>query len=309
VNGDRLLNRCWDYPNALKPITRQFDLFHICDHSYAHLVHILPSDRTGVYCHDLDAFRSLLEPTQEPRPPAYRAMAQHILTGLQQAALVFYSTDEIRRQLEHYRLVDPARLVHAPLGVAPEFTPDAIETLSDPPFILHVGSCIPRKRIDVLLAVFTQLRQRHPHLQLVKVGGTWSREQAQQVAQLGDAVQHYPQLSRSQIARLYRRAAVVLLTSEAEGFGLPLIEALSCGAIVVVSDLPVLREVSVGTAIYCSIGNINAWVETVDAVLRDRRLAPERSLRLASTRRYSWKTHAAKISQAYLRLIAESQVV
>src|SRR2546422_55948 len=64
---DRALNRFWDYPRWLRPKRTDFDLFHVIDHSYAHLVHELPSHRTIVTCHDLDTFRSVLVPDQEPR--------------------------------------------------------------------------------------------------------------------------------------------------------------------------------------------------------------------------------------------------
>lgn len=252
-NGDRLCNRYWDYPRYLRHQRDQFQLFHISDHSYAHLVHSLPPERTGVFCHDLDTFRCLLEPDQEPRPGWFKAIARRILAGLQKAAVVFHTTQQVRAEIEAYHLVDPDRLVQAPLGIAAEFSPTAFPT--DPlnplplgitsPFILHVGSCIPRKRVDVLLDVFAQLQLTQPNLKLVKVSGDWSEGQRSQIEQLGIAAQitHLQNLERCQIAELYRRAAVVLLTSEAEGFGLPLIEALACGAIVVASDIPVFREV------------------------------------------------------------------
>src|SRR5262249_39942696 len=67
INADRLLNRLWDYPRFLSRRAREFDLFHLCDHSYAQLLHSLPPGRTGVFCHDLDTFRCLLEPEREPR--------------------------------------------------------------------------------------------------------------------------------------------------------------------------------------------------------------------------------------------------
>ena len=72
-NADRLLNRLWDYPSRLGNRAAEFDLFHVCDHSYAQLVHALPAGRTGVYCHDLDAFRCLLGPDSEQRPRWFRA--------------------------------------------------------------------------------------------------------------------------------------------------------------------------------------------------------------------------------------------
>lgn len=306
-NGDRLLNRFWDYPNYLKKIANQFDVFHVCDHTYAQLVHELPANRTGVYCHDIDAFRSLIEPEREPRPRWYRAMSQRILDGLQKAAIVFYSTQTVRQQLEQYQLVNPGRLVHAPYGIAPEFSIEDIELLPETiqsPFVLHVGSCIPRKRIDVLLDVFAELNRFYPELQLVKVSGEWTEEQNQQLDQLNirSKTIHLQNLPTSTIAALYRRAEVVLLTSEAEGFGLPLIESLACGAIAIVSDLPVFREVAQDAALYCPVGDISAWVNAIVTVLNHPNQAPARSRRLEIASQYSWQRHADTIRQAYLRL-------
>ncbi len=53
---DRVLNRFWDYPRWLEPQARDFDVFHIVDHSYAHLATVLPPGSAIVTCHDLDAF-------------------------------------------------------------------------------------------------------------------------------------------------------------------------------------------------------------------------------------------------------------
>ena len=64
---DRALNRWWDYPRHVNRIAGGFDVFHVVDHSYAQLVHRLPAARTVVTCHDLDTFRSILRPEEEPR--------------------------------------------------------------------------------------------------------------------------------------------------------------------------------------------------------------------------------------------------
>lgn len=309
-NGDRLLNRFWDYPQHLPHCIPQFDAFHLCDHSYAHLVKGLPTQRTGVFCHDLDTFRCLLEPGQEPRPRWFRLMARRILTGLQQAAVVFYSTGAVRQQIEAYRLVSPDRLVYSPYGIAPEFCPAAEPTASLPlpagPFLLHVGSTISRKRMDVLLEVFAGVRAVRPDLHLVKVGGAWTEGQRQQIDRLGigSAILHLQNLDRGPIAALYRRAALVLLPSEAEGFGLPLVEALACGAIVLASNIPVLREVGGPAVVYCPVGEVSAWIGSVLHLLHDPQQAPPASLRLAQANRYSWAHHARTIATTYQQLVS-----
>ena len=108
-----------------------------------------------------------------------------------------------------------------------------------PPDLLHVGSTIPRKRIDVLLEVVAAVRRAEPGARLLKAGGSLTAEQERLARSLGlaDAVVTLPFLTRRTLAALYRRAAVVLQPSEAEGFGLPVAEALACGVPIVASDL------------------------------------------------------------------------
>jgi glycosyltransferase involved in cell wall biosynthesis len=312
-NADRMLNRWGGYPLFLRRRLTEFAAFHVCDHSYAHLVHWLPRESTGVYCHDLDAFHCLLEPGGTTRPRWFRAMMRLVLCGLQQAAVVFHNTLEVRRQIEQHGLVDPERLVHAPLGVAPEFVP-AVETdeasrdsfPQQEPFLLHVGSCIPRKRIDVLLAVFAGVREKVPDLRLVQVGGEWHPTHHEQMNRLGitDAVAQTEGLTRCAIAKLYRRAELILQTSEAEGFGLPVIEALACGAIVVASDIPALREVGGEAVAYCPVGEVPSWIETVLQLLQGKKQPPDSAVRMAQAQRYSWSSHARTIVAAYERLLS-----
>jgi len=275
----------------------------------------LPADRTGVYLHDLDAFRSLLEPDREPRPRWFRLMQRRVLTGLQKAAVVFHTTQAVRAQIERHGLVDPARLVHAPNGVCAEFTPDEPDPPPDlpaaidrRPFLLHVGTCNPRKRIDVLLDTFAAVRARWPDLRLVKVGGEWADDHRRRIDRLGLApsLHHLTGIDRVTLAALYRRAAVVLQPSEAEGFGIPVAEALACGAAVIASDLPVLREVGGDVVLYCPVGDVPAWADTVIRLLDSPTSAPPVAKRLAHAARFSWAAQARTIVDAYLRLLGRA---
>jgi hypothetical protein len=63
-NLDRLVNRFYHYPRFLRDIAKEFDVFHILDHSYAHLALSLPLGQTVATCHDTDAFRILWEGSQ-----------------------------------------------------------------------------------------------------------------------------------------------------------------------------------------------------------------------------------------------------
>jgi glycosyltransferase involved in cell wall biosynthesis len=311
-NLDRLMNRLVTYPRYVRAnVSGRFDCYHVCDHSYSQLVHVLPAEITGVFCHDLDTFRCVLEPTRDPRPRWFRKMAGHILRGMQRAAIVFYASGAVRDDIMRHQLIDPSRLVHAPLAPAPEFTahpenerPGGLPAwIGSRPFVLHVGSCIPRKRVDVLLDVFARLSARDRELVLVQVGGEWTAAQRQQSDRLGarERVIQLRGLPRAQVAALYRQARVVLLPSESEGFGLPAIEALACGAALIASDLPALREVAGGAAIFCPVGDVDAWTHRAERALNGD--APTRELRLKQAAMFSWRRHASIIREAYLRLL------
>src|SRR3954471_13727588 len=122
LGADRMAGRLWDYPRIASTLRERFDLFHVVDHSYAQLVHQLPADRTLVTCHDLDTFRSVLEPEREPRSAPFRAMTRRILGGLRQAGHVACDTEATRRLLiERARFSeDKTSVVHN--GLHPSFT-------------------------------------------------------------------------------------------------------------------------------------------------------------------------------------------
>ena len=280
-NADRFVNRFWDYPQLAKQISKQFDLFHVVDHSYGQLVHRLPAERTVITCHDLDTFQCLLVPQQERRSLLFRRMISRTLSGFRRAAWVTCDSVATRAQLLAHNLVRADRAVVVPNGVhpscSPEPNPEADARLAkmigtesgDQIDLLHVGSTIPRKRIDVLLQVFSRVRDVFPKARLLRVGGDFSAKQTQRVRELklDGSILVLPEIDRSILAALYRRASLVLLPSEREGFGLPAVEALACGTPVVASDLNVLREVGGNAAHYCPVGEVAIWNEKVIELL------------------------------------------
>jgi len=317
---DRIANRLWDYPRVARGLADRFDLFHVVDHSYSQLVHGLPTDRTLVTCHDLDTFRSVLEPEMEPRSAWFRAMSRHILEGLKKAGHVACDTDATRDAVIRKAGVDAERASVVHNGPHPSCTPipdvpaerEATRLLGRPSQtidVLHVGSTIPRKRIDVLLRIVADVRRRRPSLRLIRVGGPFTAEQRALARDLGilDAVLVLPVLDRSTLAAVYRRSVLVLMPSEREGFGLPVLEALACGTPVVASDIPSLREVAAAAATYCAVEDLAAWTRTVERLIDERTVAPAQWTlrRQAAERRaaaFSWSQYAANVVSIYTRL-------
>jgi glycosyltransferase involved in cell wall biosynthesis len=317
LNTDRLLGRHLAYPLWLLRARRGCDVFHVVDHSYAHLVRHLPAGRAVVTCHDLDAFRSLLPATGEIRSAAFRAMMRRVLRGMRAAAAVVCDSAVVRDEILRYGLVDPARLSVVPLPAHPDFSPErdadaGVKAASllglqkeGTVEVLHVGSTAPRKRIDVLLRAFRQLRDAVPGATLVRVGGELTPELAALADALGVSVRSLPPLDRRTLAAVYRRAAVVLVPSEREGFGLPVAEALACGAPVVASDLPVLREVGRDAAAYADVGDADALAGAAASVLAataGEGDAGRRARAASVTDRLSLAAYARGMGEVYARV-------
>ena len=315
---DRVINRFWDFPRWLRRRAGDFDVFHVADHSYAHLVHVLPADRTVVFCHDADAFMAFFGDRRHPSLLP-RIMSRRVLDGLRRAARVLCISASTRDTLHEHHLVDPSRTEIVPLGVHPSCTPQpdpaadrlAAELLGpeESTDIVHVGSTIPRKRIDVLLRVLASLVPACPRVRLLRVGGPFTPEQFALAASLGvdHRIVHLPHLERPTLASIYRRADAVLLTSEREGFGLPIVEALACGTPVVASDIPVCREVGGDAVTYCPLGDGEQWRSSVLELVAERHRAPDRrEARRARgfdrARAFSWDEVARRSVNVYRHL-------
>jgi len=181
-------------------------------------------------------------------------------------------------------------------------------------WLLNVGSSMPRKRLDLLLRVLAAVRKeagkKVANVRLLRVGEKLTAEQRQLARQLGveSAVVELGSLSRQALAAAYRWARLLVHTAEAEGFGLPLIEAMACGCQVIASDLPVLREVGGAAATYRAVGDIEGWRDAIvealavaDA-LEERHFDREKAF--ANAARFSWSENAARTARVYEQVLS-----
>src|SRR5919106_133528 len=90
---ERIAHRFWDYPRWLRA-QQASDVYHIVDHSYAHLASELPVGRVITTCHDTDAFRGLLRGRRESILPV--VAVKRVLSGLRRAAFVVCDSESAR---------------------------------------------------------------------------------------------------------------------------------------------------------------------------------------------------------------------
>jgi glycosyltransferase involved in cell wall biosynthesis len=148
------------------------------------------------------------------------------------------------------------------------------------PYIVHLGTLEPRKGILDLLSAWEALVGTDAAAPDLVLAGTLGWQPRPLLSRLkrspyADRVHRPGYVSDGDARALLRHAEVFVLASEAEGFGLPLAEAMASGAACVASDVPALREVAGEAAVLVPPGS----VEALAAALR-RALEPEESARL-----------------------------
>jgi glycosyltransferase involved in cell wall biosynthesis len=318
--ADRVFNRFWLYRRALLGSVRRCDLFHVVDHSYAHLALALPARRTIVTCHDTDTFRGFITPGAiDTGLPAF--LVRRLAAGLRRAAIVACPSRATADDLLAAGLASPAQIVVVPNGADPapvDGNPEreAAQLLASPATtidILHVGSTIPRKRLDLLLDAFALISAGRPEVRLVRVGGPFTAEQRAHAARLGITARTLvlPFVSRDTLHAVYRRAALLVITSDREGFGLPVVEAMSSGLPVLARDLPVFREVAGDTAVFVDSSDPRAWAEAAAPLLEERTAAPGLwATRVDAVRaraaRFSWTRYAEEMAGVYASVAARA---
>ena len=111
-------------------------------------------------------------------------------------------------------------------------------------------------------------------------------------------------MSKEQLAVAYQNAALLLQPSATEGFGLPVIEAMARGCVVVASDIAPLREAGGSSAEYCATADIPTWSATVTRLLHERETSPDQwDARKRDARRhasaYTWPENANRTVTLY----------
>jgi glycosyltransferase involved in cell wall biosynthesis len=170
-----------------------------------------------------------------------------------------------------------------------------------PPYVFYLGQWKAYKNLPMLLDAFKMVRETHPNAQLVIAGDDPRHPEVRQLAAgLPEGSVVLPgRLPESAVPDLYRGAAVVVLPSKAEGFGLPVIEAMACGVPVICSDLPVLRELADGVATFCDPNDPAAFARAIAQILDAPTTTRARQLGIERAQRFTWERSARQTVQAY----------
>lgn len=254
------------------PTARSVDLWHAPHYTMPHR----GSTPTVVTIHDLTFFTN---PEWHERTKV--AFFRRAISYSAQHAKVLVSVSHYSSRLLDELLPDHAPVVVAPLGVdLARFSPiasddDALfrahDVEVDVPYVFFVGTAEPRKGLDVLLSAFELIAQSDERVELWLAGqsgwGVGDFETQLAAHPFAKRIRRLGFVDDALLPALFRRARAVTYPSRGEGFGLPVLEAMACGASVVTTEGTVMAEVAGDGARLVGVGDVEALVASLLDVL------------------------------------------
>jgi len=178
------------------------------------------------------------------------------------------------------------------------------------PLVLGVGTLEPRKNHIGLVKAFAQAQKKKggPAMLALAGGKGWLYEETRQVVselRLENKVRFLGRVSDHELITLYSLADVFAFPSFSEGFGIPPLEAMACGAPVITSNTSSLPEVAGDAALLVDPHDVKALGHAITRLLEDEQLREElRQKGYQRARQYTWSASASKMLSVYHKLHA-----
>jgi glycosyltransferase involved in cell wall biosynthesis len=252
----------------------------------------LPLRPSVMTLHDLSPW---LDPRWQAGASFVRRRAPYLL-GLGLATRIITHTEAVRREAIDRFHIHPGRISAVPLAAAGHFRPTAAP-VRPRPYFLHVGVIEPRKNLATLIAAWREVYLRLG-VELLLAG---PRRSDGLVPAPEPGLHVLGEVREEELPGLYSGALACLYPSLYEGFGLPVLEAMQCGALVIASRDPAVAEVAGEAAVLVDARDAKAWVEAMRAAVAGAEdLSGRRAKALQRAMSFSWARTARLTHEVYV---------
>lgn len=250
-----------------------------------------------VFCvHDLNhiAFK-------ESSTALKRAYYRHVMKpALHRAQIVLTVSEFARRAICEWANLADSHVCNVGNGVSDAFVPATPgPDCQERPYFLYVGNHKPHKNFGRLLEAFANSNLARNY-SLVSTGfKTPVLQQIIDRLKLSDRVSFVGHVTDQELASLYQRATALVMVSLYEGFGLPLLEAMSCGTPVITSTLASMPEVAGDAALQVDPYDVGTISQALIKIASDQELRQRLGLLgIERARLFSWDITAKRVNDA-----------
>ncbi len=235
--------------------------------------------------------------------PVFKKIMQTVACRADRIIAVSGSTrDDIRKHLLNGRDGEKISVIHEAANA--RHVPAATREPRDHVEFLFVGRRDPYKNLPLLIKAFSELKQRHPSVRLRIIGPDDARyPEARTLAaqlNLNGAITWSGYVSDDGLIDAYQQTSVFVMPSNYEGFGLPVLEAMACGAPVICSNKSSLPEVAGDAALLIDPGDVATLVAAMDRMICEPDTRAEYARRgLARAAQFTWDETARRTLAVY----------
>lgn len=309
--------RFFNHPLAVSKL--EADIFHIIDHTNAHVAYWLKKLGKPIIitCHDLVQYiyPEILK-NQSRFPALSMAVWQYSARGITLADRIVAVSQNTAKDITNWLHIDPSQISVIPNGVESEFhlLPSIISNewrsqFSSSPeeiCLLNIGSTHQRKNILTILNVVRSIANRGIPVRLWKIGDDFTSAQKQFILSnnLESKITLLGNRDRTDLIRFYNATDVLLAPSLYEGFGLTVLEAMACGTPVITSNVSSLPEVVGEAAILVDPMDTETIVRNILHLRQDLSFQKnfiERGFNRSAE--FTWRKNAEQLEKIYQELM------
>jgi glycosyltransferase involved in cell wall biosynthesis len=320
----KFYERFYNHPRVVNQI--EADLFHIIDHTDAHLAYGLKKIGKPVIvtCHDLVQYIYPEVLKNEAKIPAFSmAVWQYCVKGINAADRAIAISTNTAKDIDRWLNTEPEKVAVVPNGVGSEcriLPPETVAewkqqyTKSEAEIcLLHVGTNHHRKNVETVFKALKAIVDRNIPVRLWKVGEDFYPEQKQYLKD-NNLTEHITLVTtpdREAVIKFYNAADILIAPSLYEGFGLTILEAMACGTPTITANVSSIPEVAGNAAVLVEPTDVDAITQAIlridgDAIFRQDLIDKG----LARVREFTWRKTAEKTANLYEQVVkAKSKIL